>query len=330
MVPEDMSHNEDHSMSSSLFDDQPPPSSCSSKGSYDNKADFHNETSEILKNQYSPRSDTKEKWKRLESFNKKIDRLEILRTIISISLLVLGFVSICILWIPVKVFGLTFYSIILVSHSSLFLCLAIVEKQIYPPLIDGRYILSCEIEEQTSHLPSHHSSRNELIWCYLGISLSVLTNAAIWKYLSYLNVPDIMEDTEEAGKVMIICAFLGITLLFAFFFAPSCLGPLYGEPEIKKNETEQDKENTEKNVKFQIYDASRLEGELVTQKIREIKELKNEMVEKDGSYSKLLQVKDKEIARLRKENMEGNNKTNGYSPKKKASKKSNKSAGKNY
>ncbi|CAL9737446.1 hypothetical protein MOSE0_M00254 [Monosporozyma servazzii] len=251
-----MSHNEDRSMRSSLFDDQPPPSSCSSKGSYDNKADFHNETSEILTKQYSPRSDTKEKWKRLESFNKTIDCLETLRTILFLSLLGLGAVSTCILWIPAKVFGLTVYSILLVSHSSLLLCLAIVEKQIYPLLIDGRYILSCEIEEQTSHLPSHHSSRNELIWCYLGISLSVLTNAAIWKYLSYLNVPDILEDTEEAGKVMIICVFLAIVLIIAFFFAYSCLGPLYGEPEIKKNKTEQDKENTDKSVKLQISDLS--------------------------------------------------------------------------
>lgn len=158
-----MSYIEDHRMSSCIVDDQPPPSSCSSKGSYDNKTVFHKEHNEITINQESAASSMADNRKKLEGLNKKIDSGISVRATLVLSLFVLCMLSMMILYLPIIIFGISFYSIILVSHSLLLLCLVIFDKQVYQPLIDEWYILSCKTEGDTTYFPAYHPSRFEFL-----------------------------------------------------------------------------------------------------------------------------------------------------------------------
>lgn len=272
----------------------------SSKVATDKKSHSQKQYDENIINQLPSASLMKYKWKKLQSLNSKLDFMENVRMGLIIFSLLFAVFSVSLLWVPVIVFGMPFYSFLLLSHSLLFLWVFIVYYQLLPPLIDERYNISYVFETETSYLPTHHPSKNEMFWCYEKVLLSVATNATIWKYLSYRGLPDIMRDKAKCNKEVIICAFLGLLMAIVFVYSFAHLGPLYGEPKTKKFKTTHAKENIVNKVNFQNYDLSHIEEESNTERIDEITKLKNEMLEKDALYTNL--KKENEI--LRRENKE--------------------------
>lgn len=121
----------------------------------------------------------------------------------------------------------------------------------------------------------------------MSISLSILTNAGIWKYLSNIDIPAALEDEKEAGNLMIICLCLGLLMTLVFFIALKLMGLLYGEPEIEEHELEHDKENNVMCSNLQVYGLSSAQDDLITQKIEEIRKLRSERLEKDAANTKL-------------------------------------------
>ncbi|CAL9735599.1 hypothetical protein MOSE0_I00144 [Monosporozyma servazzii] len=231
-------------------------------------------------------------------------------------------------WVPNKVYGMSIYTILLVSHSLSFSCLFVVHIYLLPPLIHERYIISYEVEGKTRYLPVYHPSKNELYWCYQKLCLSLLTNALIWTYLSKIDLEVVFEDTVELNILLGKCLGLGMSMLLVFFYTLLNLCPLYGEPEIEKPKTKQRMQNTDMLQNDSSY--SKLLQEKDASYLKLLQEKDKILMEKDKILMELLQEKNKESERLRKENEEANNKTNGSPPKTKTPKMGNKSAGRSY
>ncbi|CAL9733908.1 hypothetical protein MOSE0_D00166 [Monosporozyma servazzii] len=272
------------------------------------------------KKEHSP-SPMKEKQKKLERVKGNIAFLDLVRQSLTIVAFAFTVAFIMFVWVPDKVYGMSIYTILLVSHSLSFSCLFVVHIYLLPPLIHERYIISYEVEGKTRYLPVYHPSKNELYWCYQKLCLSLLTNALIWTYLSKIDLEVVFEDTVELNILLGKCLGLGMSMLLVFFYTLLNLCPLYGEPEIEKPKTKQRMQNTDMLQNDSSY------SKLLQEKDASYLKL---LQEKDKILMELLQVKNKENERLRKENEEANNKTNGSPSKTKTSKKGNKSAGRNY
>ncbi|CAL9734483.1 hypothetical protein MOSE0_F00254 [Monosporozyma servazzii] len=252
----------------------------------------------------------KEKQMKMESLNNKVYFLEVARGVLFAFIFALSGVSTGLLGIPDKVFGISLYSMLLASHFLFLWCLFIVHYKVFPPILDELCIISNETKGQITLLPAYHPSKNKMFWCHLRFLFPSLINVGIWIYLSYKDLEADWEDKDKRGQNMVICFFSGSLLLLSSFYALVQLDPLYGEPTIKKQNNTQRKQDTDMLEKDASY--SKL------------------LQEKDAFYIKLLQEKDMENERLRKENEEANNKTNGSPPKTKTPKKGNKSAGRSY
>ncbi|CAL9736018.1 hypothetical protein MOSE0_I09780 [Monosporozyma servazzii] len=255
------------------------------------------EANTIIMDQSPVASSMKEKQERLEKLNKMIDVLENITTVFRVLVFFFGSVCMCLLFLSIKLFGIPFYSILLASHSISFFGLYIVHYQILPPLIDKRSIFSHEIEEKRPFFSAYHPSKNEMFWCYQRISLYSLTITIIWKYMSYMELSDNMEDRDVGFRL--ICNFIGILLVLFSAYGVIPMGPLYSQTEIQKPKQGNDKSN--KTVSSKTHDSL---GEQKVENIEEINKLKKEMVEKDVFYTKLIKEKENEIIRLRKEEQE--------------------------
>lgn len=259
------------------------------------------EANTIIMDQSPVASSKKEKRERLEKLNKMIDVLENITTVFRVLVFFLGSVCMCLLFLSIKLFGIPFYSILLASHSVSFFGLYIVHYQILPPLIDKRSIFSHEIEEKRPFLSAYHPSKNEMFWCYQRVSLYFLSIAVIWKYMSYMELPDNMEDRDVGFRL--ICNFIGILLVLFSAYGVIPMGPLYSQTEIQKPKPKpkQGNANSDKTKSSKTHDSLM---ELKIENTKEIIKLKEEMVEKDVFYTKLIQEKENEIKRLRKEKQE--------------------------
>ncbi|CAL9737442.1 hypothetical protein MOSE0_M00166 [Monosporozyma servazzii] len=272
------------------------------------------------KKEHSP-SSMEEKEIKLENLEDKVDSLELIKLSLTIVTLTISGLFLMIVWVPYKVYGISIYTILLVSHSLLFSCLFVVHIYLLPPLVHERNIISYEVEGEIFYLPVYHRSKNELYWCYQKLFLSLLTNALLWKYLSKIDLELVSKDNFEFKMLLNKCICLGLAMLLISIYSLVALGPLYDEAEIEKPETKQEKQNTDMLQK----DASYLK--LLQEKDASYLKL---LQEKDKILMELLQEKNKENERLRNENEEANNKTNGSPQKTKSPKKGNKSAGRSY
>ncbi|CAL9733655.1 hypothetical protein MOSE0_C00166 [Monosporozyma servazzii] len=273
-------------------------------------------------------SSMEEKEIKLENLEDKVDSLELIKLSLTIVTLTISGLFLMIVWVPYKVYGISIYTILLVSHSLLFSCLFVVHIYLLPPLVHERYIISYEVEGKTRYLPVYHPSKNELYWCYQKLCLSLLTNALIWKYLSKIDLELVSKDNFEFKMLLNKCICLGFAMLLISIYSLLALGPLYDEAEIEKPKTKQEKQNTDLLQKDASY--SKLLQEKDASYLKLLQEKDNILMEKDNILMELLQEKNKENERLRKENEEANNKTNGSPQKTKSPKKGNKSAGRSY
>lgn len=259
------------------------------------------ENEKAIINQPPSASSINEKQKKLKSLNKMFDFLESASMMLMVFIYDLSFTSVFFLWLPDVVYGIPFYSYLLIFHSLLFLWLSIVHYQLFPRVIDKRYTISCEIEEQTSYQPAYHPSGKELIWCYLRILLVFVTNGGTWKFLSYMDYKDDVKNVEEGIERFLTFCGLEIVMVIVSIYVSSYIGPLYSKPEIN-NKTEEGKEerteNTDKRADPHIQN-SPLEGEeVVVRDVDDFRKPREEVLEDDSSTSKLLQEKDSAIIEL--------------------------------
>ncbi|CAL9734808.1 hypothetical protein MOSE0_G00144 [Monosporozyma servazzii] len=256
-------------------------------------------------NQSPVASSMKEKQKRLKKLKKMIDILEKVSMVFRVLMFIFGYACMVLLFLSIKLFGIPLYSILLASHSVSFYGLYIVHYKILPALIDERSIISHEIEEKRPSFSAYHPSKNEMFWCYQRISLYFLTITVIWKYMSCMELPDNTDDMTDG--VLFTCMFFGIFLLLFSGYGVIPLGPLYSEIEMQKPKPKpkpkpkQGNDKSNKTVSSKTHDSL---GEQKVENIEEINKLKKEMVEKDVFYTKLIQEKENEIKRLRKEKQE--------------------------
>lgn len=239
-----------------------------------------------------------DKCKKMESLNKKIDFLESVREKINVLIFVLGVLSMYLLWAPITVLGISFRSILLGSHTISFLCLFIIHYKVLPPLIDECSITSHGIAGQQHFLPAYHPSKTEMFWCILRITLPILTSFGIWVYIWYKDTPEINNDDYECEKVTYICFFLGMFLLFLSLFVQIQLTPLCIVPQVKNHTTKQGIEVDNRRVSLQALDLLSTKDNLEREKNEETTKLRTELLEKDASYSKLLQEKEAFYANL--------------------------------
>ncbi|CAL9734176.1 hypothetical protein MOSE0_E00144 [Monosporozyma servazzii] len=312
-----MSHNEDRTITPTLSEettkkDQSPSPYCVPEAASDNKSHLQKDNDETIIDQPSAPPSIKENRKKLEDLNRKIDFMESIINIMIAFIYNISFTSILFLWVPDNIFGWPFYSFWLISHSLFFLAISIIHYQLLPPLIDERYIISDEIEEQTANQPAFRHSKKDLYWCYLRILLSFITNVVIWKCVSYMHLRDVAKTLDENIEVFLIYFGLDILMIIESIYVFSYLGPLYDEPKIKLV-----KDSTDKGLDFQSNDLLSTNDELQTEKMEATSNPKNQMLEQDGSYYKslqeenallmeLLKEKENENKRLRKENEERN------------------------
>ncbi|CAL9735185.1 hypothetical protein MOSE0_G08900 [Monosporozyma servazzii] len=197
----------------------------------------------------------------------------------------IGLVSMFLSYKPVDVFGMPFYSFLLLSHSLSYLGLSIVHYQLLPPVIDKSSIIGYEIKEEYPYPPAYHRSKNEMFWCYLRIFSAILINAGIWKYLTYMNFP---YDEDKAEEVLHICFLSGVLMLLVFVYVFFNLGPVSSA------------------AIFEIQGTDMLQKDASYSKL--LQEKDKISMEKDKILIELLQEKTKENERLKKENEELKNK----------------------
>lgn len=286
-----MSRNEEHSMSPSPFEKRPPFSSGSSEVS-DDISHFQKKNNKSTTSQTPIASPMKEERKRLEKLNKKIDFIEDVRATFGLCFFVSSGASTFLLGAPGKVFGMSIYSILLSFHFLSLSCLCMVHYKLLPPLINERSILSYRVKGQGRYPPAYHLSNNEIFWCYIRILFPILTNGGIWIYLSYRDLQVDWKEYDERQKLLGVCLVLGTLLLFVSLSTILNLDHRYWKPEIKKHKTEQRKEDSNKRVNLQTDDLMCVKDELKAENMEEIRKLRNEILEKDASYTKLLQEKD--------------------------------------
>ncbi|CAL9734811.1 hypothetical protein MOSE0_G00210 [Monosporozyma servazzii] len=261
------------------------PPSPYSEASYDNKSHPQKETKKFTMSKSPTASSLEENRKKLKILTRMIHFLEFVRIVFFITLFSIGLVCMFLSYISVNVFGMPFYSFLLLSHSLTYLGLLIVHYHLFPPLLDKSSIIGDEMKEEFSYMPAYHRSKNELLWCYSRIFLAILINAGIWKYLTYMDFP---YDENEADKVLHICFLSGILMTCVFAYVMAYLGPVSDRVIIKK-------QNTHTWGKDASYSKLLQEKDKI-------------LMEKDKILMELLHAKDDEIKRLRRENEEANNK----------------------
>ncbi|CAL9733401.1 hypothetical protein MOSE0_A05028 [Monosporozyma servazzii] len=186
---------------------------------------------------------------------------------------------------PIKVCGMSIYSIFLISHSLLLSAILFIHYQLLPLAVNARYIVSHKIKGQTPYSRSYYVSQNELLWNNLRILLYFLTIAGIWKYVSYMDIPNDAKDRNESLKKGFIFLFLGMLLIFVSSYVLSYLDPVYLESETQRQDIEQGIEGTDMRASLQIHDTLHAQDQIIAQNVEKITKLKKEILEKDASYS---------------------------------------------
>ncbi|CAL9733910.1 hypothetical protein MOSE0_D00210 [Monosporozyma servazzii] len=238
--------------------------------------------------------------KKLRGLEKKVSIMELVRIILVSFIFLLSCFSMLLLGVPVNALGMPLYSILLISHSLLFLGLSIVHYQFLPQLIDESTNLSYKIKQEIPDVSPYHPTKSELSWCYSRILISILINAGIWKFLSYMDFEIDVQDENGSDVGIIVCFFLGMLLFVVSFLVLSFLGPLYSEPKVKKPKTKQRKEDADKRINQSIKELLLAEDETKAVKYEEITMLRNEVLEnskinkKTDKLLKELQERDKE------------------------------------
>ncbi|CAL9737966.1 hypothetical protein MOSE0_N00122 [Monosporozyma servazzii] len=294
MNPEDRSHQGESIRSTPLPEDitdtdYSASSSSSPEISNNNTLHSQKETNEPIIKQLPATSTMDENQEELQLSIKEVDTTEsIMRALIS-CIILSTFVLILFLWVPIKVFGMSVYAIILFCHSLLFSSLFFIHYILLPSVIEERYAASCKINGQRHYDPVYRPTKNELSWVYLRMLLYYSTNAGIWKCISCMDPHRDVKDKDESLRKASTFSFFGMLLLFASLYVLVFLGPLYSEYEVKAEAS------------------------------KELYKLRDRILEKDNSYStsnrenenilvELLEEKDKENERLRRENEELNSK----------------------
>ncbi|CAL9735852.1 hypothetical protein MOSE0_I05952 [Monosporozyma servazzii] len=298
-----MSNNGDRNMSPPMCEEQKkehsPLSSCLSEGSNDNKPYPQKDSKEDNMKQSQTTSSVKEKQKQFKSLDEKTFFVQLVRAALVVLIIVLSAFSMPILWLPVKMVGMSFYSIDLLSHSLSFLGLYVVHYQYLLPLIDKGNLISYKIEEELYNVPPHHPPKRELSWFSLRHMLPFVTNAGIWICLSCMDIQTDAKDQKPGNKEFIICLFFGGLMLLVSVFTFARIGPAPAGPRTVKYKTKQGKEDADKKVDLKIYDL--LSG-LKEETIEEINKFRKEMLENNASYSELKKENDALYSRLKKEN----------------------------
>ena len=153
-----MSNNGDRGMSPPLLEDPKKEghsliSSCSSEGPNDTNPHPQKERKEANMKQSQTTSSVKEKQKEFKSLEDKIFYFELARAIFMVIIFVHIIFAMTILLLLIKVFGMPFYSIFLLSHSLSFVSLYVVQYQYLLPLIDKGNLISYKIEEELYNVP---------------------------------------------------------------------------------------------------------------------------------------------------------------------------------
>ncbi|CAL9735851.1 hypothetical protein MOSE0_I05930 [Monosporozyma servazzii] len=299
-----MSTNGDRDMSPPLFEDPKKEehafsSSHFSEGPNDTKPYPQKESKEADLKQSQTTSSVKEKQEQFKSLEDKIFYFELAKAIFMVIIFGHVLLAIVVLSLLIKIYGMPFYSIFLLSHSLSFLGLYVVHYQYLLPLIDKGNLISYKIEEELYNVPPHHPPKRELSWFSLRHMLPFITNAGIWICLSCMDIQNDVEDTDPTDKEIIICLFLGVLMLLVFISAMAKIGPTPARHRTVKYKTKQGKEDAAKKFNLKIYDL--LSG-LKTETIEELNKFRKEMLENNASYSELEKENDALYSRLKKEN----------------------------
>lgn len=246
----------------------------------------HKEEEELIVKLSPTATSTEDKVKKLKTVNKKIYLMQEVRMILILIICDISATFMFFLWMDAKIYGIPLSSIVLLSHSLSFLGLVIVHYKVIPPLIDEWSIVSNEIKERRNYPPAYHPPIQELFWRYQRVVLAIATDIGIWKYLSYENFQNDVKTVDETHKGLFFCFGLELLMIIVSRRVVYHLGPVYGKPKKKKQEKEG---KVDKIVDLQTHDSLRSEDEVKTEGIKEITELRNEILEKEVSYSKLLQ-----------------------------------------
>ena len=288
------------SLNPTPFDKHQASLSPSSEGS-DDKSHFQKKNhNQAIITQLPSSSLKKNDLKKLRGLEKKVSIMELVRIILVSFIFLLSCFSMLLLGAPVNVLGMPLYSILLISHSLSFLGLSIVHYQFLPQLIDERTNLSYKIKQEIPDVSSYHPTKSELSWCYSRILISVLINAGIWKFLSYMDFEIDVQDENGSDVGIIVCFFLGMLLFVVSFLVLSFLGPLYSEPKVKKPKTKQRKEDADKRINQSIKELLLAEDESKAVKYEEITMLRNEVLE-NSKINKKNNMRLKELQERAKE-----------------------------
>lgn len=241
-------------------------------------------------------SPMEENRKSLDSLIKKIDAVEIVTDILSAVFFSIGGFSGLLLVIPLKIFGIPIYSITIFTHSFLLLCLFIVYYYLFPPLINERYRISCEIGKTTQYQPAYHRSKNEMFWAYQKMLLSILTNTGIWVYLTHTDIQGLTENNSESGNgIIVLCFCWGILLFSVSLYGMGHTSCFYDEPNRKEWEKKCKTENAKKDINKTISPS---------QVGKVLNDLNGKEVEETNKFGKGMVEKVEEIRRLKKENLD--------------------------
>ncbi|CAL9735853.1 hypothetical protein MOSE0_I05974 [Monosporozyma servazzii] len=295
-----MSNNGDRGMSPPMCEEQKkehsPLSSCSSEGANDTKPHPQKESKEANMEQSQTTSSVKEKQKEFKSLENVISYFALARAIFMVIIFVHIIFAMTILLLLIKVFGMPFYSIFLLSHSLSFVSLYVVQYQYLLPLIDKGNLISYKIEEELYNVPPHHPPKRELSWFSLRHMLPFITNAGIWICLSCMDIQADVEGVDKGDKEIIICLFLGVLMLLVSVSAMAKIGPAPAGPRTVKYKTKQGGKDADKKVDLKT---ETIEETAMLRK--ETAMLRKEILERDASYSKLMKENNKVLMELLQE-----------------------------
>ena len=292
-----MPKNRDRTMSPPFYDKHPPSLSPSSEGS-DEISHTQKKISVTMLSQLFKDPSMTEEQKKMQSLEEKIEILGFLRIALFFFCVMLTLATMFSLWVPVKYLGIPFYSFILGFHSLSLAGLSILQYHFIPPLMDERSIISHNIEKKRPYLPAYYPSKKEMVWRYLRLSVAFISDAGVWIFLSYMELPDNQKDIND--KEIIICFFLGSLLYPVSFLALFLLGPIAVDPKRMKYNTEEGEEgeegeeDTDKKISLLVHNLSR---ELKAENFEEITKIRKEMLERDKIIMELSQ----DVKRLRRQ-----------------------------
>lgn len=199
-----------------------------------------------------------------EKLNQQIELSELIYMVLWGSIFAISIYSVFLLWIPIKIFGISFFIIFFIAHSLLTSLLFVFTYEIVPPLVDQRYIISKKLNSPQNCLPALHKT-NRNLGRYWPLFYSILTDVCNSICLQSIHYQQLLEYMDEESRICLISLVLWFFIFWVSFYTLLSLGFFYDNSDVENQKLEKEKKEDIKCVPHNrdAYKENDIENEII-------------------------------------------------------------------